>query len=1091
MANHDKTNDYLFVSEKSKDTGVRFRNDLFFTEEYNPYTFKNFFNGGGVALGDINNDGLLDIYFTGNLVANKLYLNKGNFQFEDITSDAGVSCNDVWSSGVSMIDINGDGLLDIYICKSGRPDVKGVRHNELFINKGDGTFLESSREYGLDFTGLSVHAVFFDYDLDGDLDCYLLNNSIRSVGGYDIIEDQRNIASANGGNKLLKCMLSESQGKEKKYTDVTSQAGIYESNIGFGLGVSVSDLNGDSWPDIFVSNDFFEKDYIYINNQDGTFHESVDESMAELSMGSMGADIADIDNDGRQDIFVTEMLPATLERLKTKIVFENFEKLKLSYSKGYHRQFARNTMHYNIGVKSKSQIPLFSEISRYAGIDATEWSWGALIEDFDQDGLKDIFIANGLYKDLLDQDHLNFFDQSEIKRKIKAGEKDVLTNMFSEMPSSEYPNYFFTNNGDFTFSNKSKVSGLGIESSFSNGSAYGDLDNDGDLDLVVNNIEKEAFVFRNTSNKPSLTLTLMGDGYNTQLIGTKIIAYTSKGQQSKEVYPMRGFESNVDARVQFSFGNATVDSIVAYWPDRTSSSLDINVDSTSIQYTWVKENSSIRNQKISDHGKPLLIPSNLINSKRTHIENEYSDFDRVRTLPFMLSNEGPRMIIDDVNGDRKSDIVLTSSKGNNGFVLVGEREQLRDFDILNKLNPESETADIMVRDLDGNGYSDFYFANGGSEFGRASSAIKDRVFLCDGSNCNEAPTGFINTSFSSSSAVECFDVDNDGDNDIIVSERMKPNAYGIPGDITRYINNGNDYTRKEATGVYKGIGLIRDLEIADINQDGFMDIIVACEYDAVQILLNDGEGGHTNVTEELGLSEFRGIWSRLKIVDIDGDNDLDIIATNLGENNKIKQLSDSLAVLYINDFDQNGSVETILCIREDERDFPISMRDDLVMQLPFLKKKVLKYSEFSKMSLDQLIDPIVLEKSIVYYLNEWKSGIFVNNGLSFSFEPLPSEAQWTDQRAIWVGDLNNDALKDIILGGNQYLARPEIGINGASYGQVFLQEDDKSFKYISAEESGLMEEGQIRDIGSIKINNEEHIIIAKNSAPLVSYKINK
>lgn len=1084
------SNSTLFERIDKELSGVAFSNDLIFTEDYNPYTFKNFFNGGGVALGDVNNDGLLDMYFSGNLVDNALYINRGDFQFEDVSVKAGVSCADVWSSGVSMVDINGDGLLDIYVCKSGRPDVVGVRHNELFINSADGTFVEASHAYGLDFTGLAVHAVFFDYDLDGDLDCYLLNNSIRSVGGIDMVENLRDVPNSQGGNKLLKCMLVESGGAQKKYVDVTSRAGIYQSAIGFGLGVSVSDLNGDQWPDIFISNDFFEKDYLYINNQDGTFSETVDRSMAELSMGSMGADIADIDNDGKPDIFVTEMLPATIERTKTKIVFENYEKSQLATSKGYHRQFARNTLHHNEGLDAGSNTPLFSEISRYAGVDATEWSWGALIEDFDQDGLKDIFVANGLYKDLLDQDYLNFFQPNEIRKRIQNEEKDVMVKMFDAMPVSAYPNYYYKNNGNLTFSNRSSKSGLGIKPTYSNGSAYGDLDNDGDLDLVTNNIGEAASIYKNTSNKPSLTISLKGKGYNSQSFGALVTAYTSNGKMVKEVYPMRGFQSGVDYRVQYAFGDAVVDSIIITWPDHSREKYDGDLpDSVSVSYLWEQIGSQVSMNTSGPLRRQLLTRSDIMSSTMPHRENRFSDFDRVRTLPFIISNEGPRLMVADINKDGIEDVILSSSKGSPSTILLNNDRFLADFLGLSEINIGAESLDILVSDLDGNGYDDIYFANGSSEFGGATTDIMDQIYLCDSRGCSAAPSDFINVTFSSSAAVDLIDLDNDGDKDLIVAERLKPNAYGVPGDILRYRNENGKYVRMDTEGPYKEVGLMRDLVVTDINNDGYEDIVVAREYDDIEILLNDGKGSHEKLGGELGLHNHRGIWSRINVADIDGDGDLDILAVNIGENNRIRRLVDSLAVLYVNDFDQNGSVEAVLCSRSASGDYPISLRDDMLMQLPSLKKKALKYIDYAKMNMTDLITTEILDKSVVYTLNEYRSGIFVNDGGSFHFVPLPMQAQWTDQRAMWIGDLNNDGLLDIILGGNQYLSKPEMGTNAASYGQVFLQNEDNKFRYLSAEESGLQESGQIRDIDDIKIGSDRFLLIAKNNEQMVAYKI--
>lgn len=1082
----DSSNKLFDVLEASI-TGIHFNNSLHFTEEYNPYTFKNFFNGGGVGLGDFNNDNLVDIYFTGNLVDNKLYLNQGDFKFKDITASAGVACKNVWSSGVSLVDINADNLLDIYVCKSGEPDPKGNRKNELFINQGDFTFKEQAAEYGLDFEGLAVHAVFFDFDLDGDLDCYLLNNSIRSIGGYDMIPDQREIPNPKGGNMLLKSLRSETDGANIAYVDITQEAGIYSSNIGFGLGVSVSDLNEDGWPDIFVSNDFFEKDYLYINNQDGTFSETIDQSMQELSMGSMGADIADINNDGHQDIFVTEMLPSSLERVKSKAVFETFEKSSLNYQKGYHRQYGRNALHLNMG-NTDAKVPVFSELSRYSGTNATEWSWGALIEDFDQDGLKDIFVANGIYKDLLDQDYLNFYNPDQIRRLIQTGEKNAITKIFESMPSSPYPNVFFKNEGNLKFKDISEEAGFEAPT-FSNGSAYADLDNDGDLDIVTNNIGDNASIYRNNSNKSSYSILLKEPGNNTQAIGSKITSFSGDKQFVKELYPMKGFESTVDNRILIPKNEEGIDSIQVVWSDRSITTLlanQLKLD-TLMVLNLLKNPVSNKLQK-PDKKSPLLRKvKNLISYK--HLENSYTDFNTNRTQTFFISNEGPVIEVADVNGDNKEDLIIGSSKDQVSKIFVQKNNRLSESSILKDNYLSNEVTDILVNDLDGDNRNDIYFASGGIEFSRASSGLKDKVYLSNRSKLVHAESTFINPGFSSSSAVEQIDFDADGDLDIVVSERLKPNAYGVKGDLILYENKQNSYSRLSPKGILKEVGLITDMKVANLNEDESQEIILACEYDHIKVLSRNEDGRWIDNSSNLGLSNIRGRWNSIEVIDIDNDGDQDIIATNMGLNNRISSLIDSIAVLYVNDFDRNGSVETILCARTERGDIPLTLRDDLLMQLPSLKKKVLSYSAYAEASMQSLFDSTILNQSIKYTLNEFRSGIFKNNGGSFEFQPFPKEAQWTDQRAIIAIDLNGDQRKDIILGGNQYKAKPELGINAASYGQVFIQDQDGSFVYLSLEESGLFETGEIRDFESITIAENEYLIIAKNNSEIATYKL--
>lgn len=1082
--NPPSSSDHVFDLMNSKSVGITFNNELTFTEEYNPYTFKNFFNGGGVGLGDFNNDNLVDIYLTGNLVENKLYLNQGNLKFKDITQSAGVVCKDVWSSGVSLVDINGDGNLDIYVCKSGRPDTEGVRQNELFINNGDLTFTENAKAYGLDFKGLAVHAVFFDYDLDGDLDCYLLNNSIRSVGGYDMIPDQRNIPNPEGGNMLLKSMLSETDGALLTYQDVTQEAGIYNSDIGFGLGVSASDLNNDGWPDLFVSNDFFEKDYLYINNQDGTFREIVDASMQELSMGSMGADIADIDNDGDQDIYVTEMLPSTLARTKSKAVFETFDKSQLNYEKGYHRQYGRNAFHLNQGVQNND--PYFSEIARYNTTEATEWSWGALIEDFDQDGLKDIFVANGIYKDLLDQDYLNFYNPNQIRKLIQSGEKNAITKMFESMPSSPYPNVFYKNQSNLQFTDESIAYGFEAPT-YSNGSAYADLDNDGDLDIVTNNIGSPASVYRNNSNAPTYSILLKGKGYNTNAIGSKVTCFSGPNQYVKEIFPMKGFESTVDPRVLLPQLDQTIDSVQVQWPNNqitTLSQNQLHLDSLIVLNQPMQNQNQATNRPPTHH--PLLTKiENLI--PFTHQEDSYIDFNSNRTQSFFISNEGPIIEVADLNGDRQQDIIIGGSKGHASKIYLQKRNSFIESKSIQEKNITGNTTDILVQDLNGDGQKDIYLASGGIEFSQASSALKDQVYVSSGTQFLPVQNTFINSGFSSSSSVAQIDIDLDNDLDIIVAERLKPNAYGIHGDIIIYQNDKSKYSRQVPNGVFKGIGLMTDLQTMDIDGDDTKEILIATEFGNIILLDRNSAGEWVDQSKAYGLSNIKGLWNKIEVVDIDADGDLDIIAANMGLNNRISNLIEKEATLFVNDFDRNGSVETILCSTTSKGNIPLLLRDDLLMQLPILKKQVLNYNSFANATIESLFDASIIDQSITYSLNEFRSGIFINNGNTFEFKPLPKEAQLTDQRAILVKDIDRDGKLDILLGGNQYKAKPELGINAASYGQVYIQGQNGTFDFLPFDQSGLFETGEIRDFKIITIAKKEYLIIAKNNSKIATY----
>ncbi|MEQ9303341.1 MAG: CRTAC1 family protein, partial [Marinoscillum sp.] len=713
--------DLPHFEEVSKQASVNFENTLAYTEEFNPYTYRNFFNGAGVALGDINNDGLLDIFFTGNIVDNKLFLNKGNWEFEDITKKAGVACPDVWSSGATFADINGDGLLDLYVCKSGKPEGAN-RHNELFINNGDLTFKERSREYGLDVTGLSTHAAFFDYDKDGDLDCYVLTNSIRSIGGFDLIEGQREKPDEDGGgNKLYR-------NENGKFVDVTLQSGIYSSKIGFGLGITLSDFNKDGWTDIFISNDFFERDYLYLNQHGTGFKESLETYFKSIAMGSMGADAADLDNDQDPDLFVTEMLPSSVERRRTKAVFESWDKYQLNVNNGYFHQFPRNVLQHNVGDS------LFVEVGRFSGVSATDWSWGALIFDADNDGFKDLFVSNGIYKDLLDRDYLTYMANDQKVRQLLEQKGAAIKELIDIMPSQAITNQLFRNKGDFEFENVSEQWGI-TQTSFSNGSAYGDLDNDGDLDLVVSNVNMPSFVFKNntdTTKNRSVQVRLRGVEKNRYGVGAKVVAFSGDQTFMIENFPFRGFQSSVDPLVHIGVGTTKkLDSIVVTWA-RGGMSKETNVPTNNIiEFT---EPASGRGLVSTFNSKPHLKRAS-ITSDFVHVENGFNDFDRDRLLPHMLHNEGPKMALGDINGDGVNEIFVGGAKGQSGQLLTlkgGKLIPMSD-DFLDE-DKISEDSQALFFDCDGDGDQDLYVASGGRAFSKSSGALRDRLYINDEGN---------------------------------------------------------------------------------------------------------------------------------------------------------------------------------------------------------------------------------------------------------------------------------------------------------------------------------------------------------------------
>jgi len=1060
----------LFQLKDSATTGITFNNALEYTESLNPYTYRNFFNGGGVALGDINNDGLLDIYFTGNLVDNQLYLNKGNWQFEDITSKAGVSSEGVWSSGVSFIDINNDGLLDIYVCKAGPPSDNSNRHNELFINNGDLTFTEKSKDYGLDIVGLSVQANFFDYDKDGDLDVYLLNNSIKAVGNFDFVKDQRNTPTESG-NKLLR-------NDNNNFVDVTEESNIYSSAIGFGLGITISDYNNDTWPDIFISNDFFERDYLYINNQDGTFKEDLTQQFGSISMGSMGADAADINNDSYTDIMVTEMLPRTIERQRTKTLFESWNKYDMAKNKGYHQQFSRNALHRNMGNNS------FFEISRLSNVAASEWSWASLLFDADNDGLKDIFISNGIYKDLLDRDYLIYMANEDKIRDMIKTDGEIMNKLVDLMPSQAVPNASFKNEGEFQFVEMTSQWGFDTPS-FSNGSAYGDIDNDGDLDLVVNNVNMPAFTYENTidtSSNKSITIGLKGADKNTFAIGAKVeIYYGGNKYGSLENFPSRGFQSSISYQLQFGTSTYdTIDSLIITWPNGfRSKKLNLKTNDSYL-YDQNEETSFVKTSGIVDYKNSIRSIESLFQFK--HRENNAVDFNKEQLLPEMCNNEGPKIASADINKDNITDFYIGGAKGQVGTLYLSRDNG--SYDEITKpfqLNINSEDTDAVFFDSDNDGDLDLYVTSGGKSFSKFDYALNDRLYINDGNGNLKINVESLKFPGSiSTSTVSVSDYDGDGDNDLFIGERFKVNIYGIPTSGYILENKGNnDFEVQQLEGL-KNIGLITDSHWADINSDGVKDLIISGEWMPISIFINNN-GQLVNETEAYGLSDTSGLWKTIEVKDIDNDGKVDIIAGNKGVNSFYKPGMR----MYLSDFDNNGTIEQIICQKRDDDYYPIVDRDELVAQLAGLKQKLLYYKDYSDATIKSIFSKDQLKKAIILDVKMLNTAIFLNKNKTFVSQKLPNEIQYSNVSAIETIDVDKDGVLDVLFGGNQFLVKPQFGIDDASKGWLLYGDSSNNFNKVIS----LKIDGQIRDFHVENLKDEIMLITSINNDSLQFYKV--
>jgi hypothetical protein len=1072
---NDKAAESVFTQLSPRRTGMKFENKLKFDKDFNIYTYRNFYNGGGVAMGDINGDGFIDVYLTANMGDNKLFLNKGNFEFEDITDKAGVAGKQGWSTGVSMADVNGDGRLDIYVCNSG--DVKGDnKKNELFINNGDLTFSEEAEAYGLADQGFSTHAVFFDYDKDGDLDMYLLNNSYRAIGSFDLRKNEREKRDPEGGDKLFR-------NDGVRFVDVSEQAGIYGSIIGFGLGVTVGDVNRDGWLDIYVSNDFFERDYLYINNGDGTFSEQLEQQMGSISAASMGADMADINNDGWADIFVTEMLPQPNERLKTATTFDSWNRFQLSQQSGYFHQFTRNMLQLNNGDDT------YSEIGRLAGVEATDWSWGALIFDMDNDGLKDIFVANGIFQDLTNQDYLNFIANEETKRSIITQKGVDYKKLIDAIPSTPVSNYAFHNEGGLKFVNKAREWGLDLPS-FSNGSAYGDLDNDGDLDLVINNVNMPLFVYRNETSAlmPQhryLKVELEGEKGNHWAVGSRLTAYHGDKTWYLEQMPMRGFQSSVDPRPNFGLGNtAQLDSLVIDWYDGKKTVL-----------TQIKTNQTLRIKHADAKeaaGKPIKVGIKTTMTPLAgnggidfrHQENLFVDFDRDRLIYHMLSTDGPKVAVGDINGDGLDDFYIGGAKDQAGKMYM--QLSAGRFKPVNEAVFEkdklSEDTDALFFDADGDRDLDLYVSSGGNEFSTGSSGLLDRLYFNDGrGNFTRSPQ-YLPTGFESSSCVQAADHDNDGDLDLFVGVRLRPFLYGVPtnGYLLQNDGKGNftDITATVAPGM-REVGMVTDVLWMDFDGDEDPDLLLSGEWMPIKLFVNTN-GAYKETSA--GLESTGGWWNCLKAADLDNDGDLDIIAGNHGLNSRFRASKEKPVTMYVNDFDQNGSAEQIICMYNGDISYPMVLRHDLVSQMPGLKKKYLKYESYQHETITDIFTPEQLKGALKHEVYEFQSVLLINDGKgNFSVQALPIEAQMAPMFGLLITDLDRDGLQDILMGGNFYRSKPEVGRYDAGFG-VFLKGDGKNrFTAVSPAYGGFKVTGEVRDIVVLKTGADSRLVlVARN-----------
>ncbi len=1070
----------LFTLLPSGYTGVRFENRLTDTRELNVFTYRNYYNGGGTAIGDLTGDGLPEIVLTSNLGGIRLYLNEGKFRFRDVTQHADLHSRG-WTTGVTLADVNGDGRLDMYVCHAGLGDGR-LRANELYINQGlnaDGipTFVEQAAAYGVADSGYSTQAVFFDYDRDGDLDLFVINNSPRPVASMPL-KNTRSDRDPLGGAKLYR-------NDGGHFVDVSAAAGIFGSEIGLGLGVVVSDVNRDGWPDIYVANDFFERDYLYINQGDGTFAERLEQELPYISLSSMGLDIGDVNNDGWPDIYVADMLPDDEHRLKTTSSFESWDRLQTDVRNGFYYQFTRNMLHLNNGNGT------FSDIGQMAGVARTDWSWSVLLADLDLDGHKDIYVTTGLAKDVTSQDYIAFLASRETMVQATSGGRVDFRRLVDAMSSTKLPNFAFHNRGDLTFSNESAAWGLDTLS-FSSGAAYGDLDGDGALDLVVNNVNQEAFVYRNNARTLTqnhyLQIRLEGTGANRFAIGAKVTLWSGMQQFFQELDPTRGFQSSVDYLLTFGVGQRdTLDSVKVEWPDREGRVTVLTHVATNQRVTLRQSESRAPGPEPRTQGTPLLTDvSDSIQLPYLHRENEFADFDREPLIPKLLSTEGPMLAVADVNDDGLDDMFIGGAKGQAGKLLIQQpggrfvstNERVFDADA------GSEDIGAVFFDADGDGHPDLYVVSGGSEFSQMAPALQDRLYLNDGRGNFRKAVGSLPDEDVSGSRVVAADYDGDGDVDLFVGGRVVPWHYGVDPRSLLLRNDGHghftDVTQRLAPELER-VGMVTDAVWRDVDRDGRPDLIVVGEWMPITVFHNAG-GGKLVRLKTPGLEKSEGWWNRIVAGDFTGHGRVDFIVGNLGLNTRLHASEAEPLTMYVKDFDGSGVSKQILSVYNHGTSYPIAMRDELIRALPYLKARFPRYADYAGRTVTDIFSPAELAGATFKQAHTLGTALARNNGDgSFTLVPLPLEAQLAPVYGILAQDVDGDGKPDLLLAGNFDGVQPEIGRMSASYGLVLRGDGVGRFTPVPAVQSGFSVPGQARDIQRVRTRRGDLYVVARNN----------
>ena len=1097
--------DTLFEKLSSSQTGITFKNALDESPDFNVLKYGYFYNGGGVAAADFNNDGLTDLYFTGNLNANKLYLNKGRFTFEDITDKAGVGAADGWNTGVSVVDINADGWLDLYVCRSAATNPK-LRRNLLFINNKNLTFSEKAADYGLDDPGYSTQAVFFDYDRDGDLDCFLLNHSVQEFAGFSrMIDSYKQQNNSDYSSKLYR-------NDAGKFTDVSASAGLVSNVLSFGLGVAVSDFNNDGWLDLYVSNDYNENDYLYINQQNvgstgRQFREVVRDAMGHTSLYSMGSDAADVNNDGRMDLLTLDMLPERNERIKLTSGDDNYDKYTQLLRSGFHHQTMRNMLHLNVGDEPENKladgvhtplktgesrggvkIPIFSEIGQLAGISNTDWSWAGLFADFDNDGWKDLFVTNGYARDYTNMEFLKFTMDEQLKTRETGQPADPMA-VIAKMPSISEPNYIFRNSGSLTFTNETKAWGFD-EPTQSNGAVYADFDNDGDLDLAINNVNAEAGIYENHADNVSpnhhLTIRLTSPG-PAKLIGARVSVWAGGQMQVQEFMPVRGFQSAMYGPLVFGLGKAVKpDSVQVRWADGKMQFVRSGQTHTlKISYAPTGEwTPSATPKSFWQIGKNLNV---------THRQEAFNDFKIQPLLPCMLSPVGPYLVVGDANGDGREDVFVGGGRGQGGQLLLAGASGFTPMPqpALLTDKPYADAGAEWV-DVDNDRDLDLVVSSAGYELPVDDIRLQTRLYLNDGKGHLSRQLGFPDVRVSAG-CVRAGDVDADGDPDLFIGARVVPGQYPKTPVSHLLLNDGKGYFTDVTSRqpMLSQLGMVMDADFADLTRDGKPELILATDFGPVQAF-----GFKNGTLQALALlPAITGCWNRLLVQDFDADGRPDIVAANAGTNSQLSTSSNHPLTLYglknpagtllpvLAGYDRNAGINAQL--------HPFNARDEMLDQVVSLRKKFTDYTHYATATITDLFAPEELNKAQKLTAATLQTVLFRNTGTGFVMQPLPIEAQVSPAYALAAVDVNQDGLPDLIVGGNREYNRVRLGKSDANRGQLFLNRGKGQFMYVPMPQSGLIWDGDVRDFGVVHVAGQIELLIGRTGRTVQTFTLQK